>query len=96
MIVSEDMEHVYAVLEQTHLQQPTRITQLNETMLIEQTEQSHQLETVPSDQFQCLTNQAGLTLRSATWASAQPSNVRPKPRHENLEMIQIYDTYCDN
>ena len=33
LIVSEDTEHVYAVLEQTQLQQPTTVVQSNETML---------------------------------------------------------------
>ena len=58
MIVSEDTEHVYAVLEQTQLQQqPTTVAQLNETML---TEQAHLIETLPSNGFQHVTNQTGL------------------------------------
>ena len=94
-ILSEDTEHVYAVLEQTHQQQPTIVTQRNETMLIEQAQQIQILqETVPSDDFQYGTNQTvELKSRSATWASAQQSKLGPnqKPRHENLELVQIYD-----
>ena len=95
VMLSEDTEHVYAVLEQTHLQQPTIFAQQNETMLIEQAQQIQILqETVPSDNFQHGTNQiVGLKSRSATWASAQQSKLGPnkKPRHENLELVQIYD-----
>ena len=95
VILSEDTDHVYAVLEQTHLQQPTIVAQRNETMLTEQAQQIQILqETVPSDDFQHVTNQTvGLKSRSATWASAQQSKLGPnqKPRHENLELVQIYD-----
>lgn len=93
--LSEDTEHVYAVLEQMHLQQPTIVAQQNETMLTEQAQQIQILqETVPSDDFQHGTNQTvGLKSRSATWASAQQLKLGPipKPRHENLELVQIYD-----
>ena len=96
VVLSEDTEHVYAVLEQLHLQQPIIVTQRNETMLTEQAQQIHQIlqETVPSDDFQHGTNQTvGLKSRSATWASAHQSKLGPnqKPRHENLELVQIYD-----
>ena len=90
--LSEDTEHVYAVLEQTHQQQPTIVAERNETMLIEQTQQIQILqETVPNDDFQHDT--VGLKSQSATWASAQRSKLGPnqKPRHENLELEQIYD-----
>ena len=36
-IVSEGTEHVYAVLEQTQLQQPANIAQLNETCNVNRT-----------------------------------------------------------
>jgi hypothetical protein len=95
VILSEDTEHVYAVLEQTHLQQPTTIViQRNETVLTEEAQQTHEilLETVPSNEFQHVTNQTvGLESRSATWGSAQQLKFRPKPRHESLELVQIYD-----
>jgi hypothetical protein len=94
VVLSEDTEHVYAVLEQTHLQQPTTIVaQRNETVLTEQAQQTHEipLETEPSNEFQHVTNPVGLESRSATWASAQQSKFRPKPRHESLELVQIYD-----
>ena len=93
--LSEDTDHVYAELEQTHLHQPTIVAQRNETMLTEQAQQIQILqETVPSDDFQHGTNQTvGLKSRSATWASAQQSKLGPnqKPRCENLELVQIYD-----
>ena len=91
LIVSEDTEHVYAVLEQTQLQQPTTITQSNETMLIKQDQQTHLTESMPSNGFQFVTNRTGLKSQSATWTSAQHSTVGSKPRHENLELVQIYD-----
>ena len=90
-IVSEDTEHVYTVLEQTQLQQPANIAQLNETMSTEQDQQTHLTETIPSNIFQHVTNQTGLKSRSATWSSAQQSTVGSKPRHANLELVQIYD-----
>jgi hypothetical protein len=48
VVLSEDTEHVYAMLEQTHLQQPTIAAQQNETVLTEQTQQTRDilLETV--------------------------------------------------
>ena len=95
VILSEDTDHVYAVLEQTHQQQPTIVAQRNEIMLTEQAQQIQIVqETVPSDDFQNGTNQTvGLKSRSSTWASAQRSKLGPnqKPRHENLELVQIYD-----
>ena len=76
VMVSDDTEHVYAVLEQT---QPKNVAQLNKA-----TKQA------PNSQY--ITNQTGLKLRSATWTSGQLSKIRPKlPRHENLELVQIYD-----
>ena len=90
-IVSEDTEHVYAVLKQTQLQQPANIAQLNETMSTEQDQQTHLTETIPSNGFQHDTNQTGLKSQSATWSSAQQSTVGSKPRHANLELVQIYD-----
>ena len=78
MIVSDDTEHVYAVLEQTHAQ-PTNVVQLNKA-----TEQA------PNPQY--VANQMGPKSRSVTWTSGQLSNIRPKlPRHENLDLVQIYD-----
>ena len=96
VVLSEDTEHVYAVLEQTPLQQPTIVAQQDEIVLTEQAQQTHQipLETVSSDDFQHGTNQTvGLKFRSATWATitAQRSKFRPNPGHENLELVQIYD-----
>ena len=91
--VPEDTEHVYAVLEQTHLQQPTTVVQLNsETIEEDQQTELHLIsETIPNHNgFQYVTNQAGLKSRSVTWASAQQSTVRPKPK-QNLELVQIYD-----
>ena len=91
VIVSEDTEHVYAVLEQTQLQQSANSALLNNTTLIEQDQQTHLTETIPSNGFQHVTNQTGLKSRSATWSSAQQSTVGSKPRHENLELVQVYD-----
>ena len=90
VIFSEDTEHVYAVLEQTQLQQSANGAHLNNSTLIEQDQQTHL--TIPSNGLQHVTNQTGLTeSRSATWSSAQQSTVGSKPRHENLELVQIYD-----
>ena len=88
-ILSEETEHVYAVLEQTQLQQPPTVIQLlDETT--EQDQQSH-LERVPSGRFQDVTNQTGQKSRSATWTSAQQSMVGAKRKNENLELVHIYD-----
>ena len=91
VIISEDTEHEYAVLERTQLQQSANGAQSNNTILIEQDQQTHLTETIPSNGFQHVTNQTGLKSQSATWSSAQQSTVGPKPRHENLELVQIYD-----
>ena len=74
VIVSDDTEHVYAVLEQTHAQ-PTNVAQLNKA-----TEQA------PNPQY--VTNQTGPKSQSTTWAPGQHSKIRPKlPRHENLDLV---------
>ena len=91
-MLSEEMEHVYAVLEQTQPQQPPSVTQLDES-----TEQDRQLrqilERVPSNGFQEVTGQTGQKSRSATWTSAQQSMVGAKLRNANLELVQcrVYD-----
>ena len=89
-ILSEETEYVYTVLEQTQLQQPPTVIQLEET-----TEQDQQscfiLETVPSNGFQAVTDRTGPKSRSAAWTSAQQSMVGAKPRNLNLELVQIYN-----
>ncbi len=51
MVLSEDTEHLYAMLEQTHLQQTTIVAQQNETVSTEQAQQTLDilLETVPAN-----------------------------------------------
>ena len=80
---------MYAVLEQIQPQQPTTtIARLNETVLTEQDQQTHWIE---KESRNGSTNQTGIKSQSATWTSAQHSTVGPKPRHKNLELVQIYD-----
>ena len=79
------------MLEWTQQQQSANGAQSNNTILIEQDQQTHLTETIPSNGFQHVTNQTGLKSRSATWSSAQHSVVGPKQRYKNLELVQIYD-----
>ena len=90
VILSEETEHVYAVLEQTQPQHSPSVIQLDETT--EQDQHSHViLESISNSGFQYVTGQMGQKSQSATWTSAQQSMLGAKPKIKNLELVHIYD-----